>query len=162
LLYILNEIQYKRISFSNIEALLRNALNKVTSKHSNKNLKEKTWGANHFLYISHILSNIKILGKLWPSNKYSFGGDSNTINQAGYMLSNQSKILWAPVYRQIIDLSDFDSSVFQIINGNSGLPDSIFYNDSMQEYLDGEYRPLIFSINKIHQNTHAKIQFNVV
>ncbi|MDG1990238.1 MAG: penicillin acylase family protein [Dehalococcoidia bacterium] len=162
LLYILNEIQYKRISFSNIEALLRNALNKVTSKHSNKNLKEKTWGSNHFLYISHILSNIKILGKLWPSNKYSFGGDSNTINQAGYMLSNQSKILWAPVYRQIIDLSDFDSSVFQIINGNSGLPDSIFYNDSMQEYLDGEYRPLIFSINKIHQNTHAKIQFNVV
>ena len=162
LLYILNEIQSKRISFSNIEELLRNAFNIIISKKSNKNLKEKTWGANHFLYIEHILSNIKILGKLWPSHKYSFGGDSNTINQAGYILSNQSKILWAPVYRQIIDLNDFDSSVFQIINGNSGLPDSIFYNDSMQEYLDGEYRPLIFSIDKIHQNTHAKIQFNVV
>ena len=162
LLFILGEIKSRKIDCFDIEELLLNAFKNVISKKSNKNLKDITWGSNHFLYINHILCSIKILGKLWPSRKYSFGGDSNTINQAGYLLSDQSRILWAPVYRQIIDLNDFDNSVFQILNGNSGLPDSIFYDDSMQEYLGGKYRPLIFSIDKIHQNTHAKIQFNVV
>ena len=162
LLYMLDAIESKKVTDFELTSVLDNAINKVASNYNTKKSHNKSWGQMHFLHIDHLLSKIKIIGKLWPSMKYSFGGDSNTINQAGYIVQDQSKILWAPVYRQIIDLNDFDSSVFQIVNGNSGLPDSIFFNDTMKEYINGEYRPLLFSLDKIYQNTHAKIEFKVL
>ena len=162
LLYMLNAIETEEVMDFEFNEIISTAMNNISGKYTLRNINKNAWGKMHFLHIDHLLSKIKILGKLWPSMKYSFGGDSNTINQAGYVVRDQSKILWAPVYRQIIDLSDFDKSVFQIINGNSGLPDNQFFNDSMDEYIKGEYRPLLFSFDKIYQNVHAKIKFQVV
>ncbi|MDA0270063.1 MAG: penicillin acylase family protein, partial [Chloroflexi bacterium] len=77
---------------------------------------------------------------------HPYGGDMNTVNQAmSGAWRRESRVAVAPGFRQVLDLADWDASVFMLPTGNSGIPGHPRYDDCIGEYLAGGYRPLVFS-----------------
>ena len=62
-----------------------------------------------------------------------------------------------PTYRQIIDLADWDRSVFTNTPGQSGQPRSPHYSDLLPLWAEGEYAPLLFSREAVGKNTRHKL-----
>ena len=59
-------------------------------------------------------------------------------------------------------LSTIDCDNIIVLQPTSPLRDYNTIDECINEYINGEYRPLLFSLDKIYQNTHAKIEFKVV
>ena len=107
-----------------------------------------TWnlGAIQQLPFQHALHAVPGLGRWWSRGERPFGGDVNTVLQAqGWAWGEQSTLRIAPGYRQLIDVGDWDSSLFMLPTGESGIPGHPRYDDCIDEYMAGTYRPLLFS-----------------
>jgi len=107
-----------------------------------------TWslGAIQRLPFHHALGAVPGLGRWWSRGDRPFGGDVNTVLQAqGWAWGERSTLRIAPGYRQLIDVGDWDRSLFMLPTGESGIPGHPRYDDCIDEYLAGRYRPLLFS-----------------
>lgn len=94
----------------------------------------------------HALHDVPGLGALWSRGSRPFGGDINTVVQAqGSVDGLPNEIRIAPGYRQVLDLGDWDRGLFMIPTGNSGIPGHPRYDDCIDEYVAGAYRPLLFN-----------------
>jgi penicillin amidase len=104
------------------------------------------WGALHKWRLPHPLGAVPGLGRWFSRGPYPFPGDVNTVLQGGMALSRDTdNVSILPGYRQIIDLADLDRSVFILSTGNSGIPGHPHYGDCIDEFLRGQYRPLLYS-----------------
>ncbi len=107
-----------------------------------------TWslGAVQRLPFRHALDAVPGLGRWWSRGDRPLGGDINTVAQAqGWTWDDRGSLRIAPGYRQIIDVGHWDESRFMLPTGTSGIPGHPRYDDCIDEYLAGEYRPLLFS-----------------
>lgn len=105
-----------------------------------------SWGALHTYRPAHPLEATPLLGPLLRQPARPIGGDLNTVFQSSYtVFDGAAKLGWAPAYRQVMDLADWDRSTFQLPTGNSGVPGHPHYDDCIEEYLDGRQRPLLFT-----------------
>jgi penicillin amidase len=105
-----------------------------------------SWGALHPYRPAHTLAATPLLGRLLRQRARPMGGDLNTVFQSSYSVHDGPERLgWAPAYRQVMDLADWDRSTFQLPTGNSGVPGHRHYDDCIDEYLAGEQRPLLFT-----------------
>lgn len=96
--------------------------------------------------LPHALDGLPGLGRLFSRGDWAFGGDVNTVVQAqGVTWSEVGEVRVAPGYRQVVDLADWDASVFMVPTGNSGIPGHPRYVDCAEEYVSGTYRPLLYS-----------------
>lgn len=94
----------------------------------------------------HALGDVPGLGSLWSGGTRPFGGDINTVVQAqGSSTGARNRVRIAPGYRQVLDLADWDAAVFMHPTGNSGIPGHPRYDDCIEEYVVGTYRPLLFN-----------------
>jgi penicillin amidase len=105
------------------------------------------WGTLHRLRFHHALHRVPIVGAELSIGDFAVGGDTNTVNQGGFTLQGGPGGAggFSPAYRQVIDLADFDRSVFQLPAGNSGVPGSAHYADCVDDFLGGRYRPLLYT-----------------
>lgn len=104
------------------------------------------WGALHRWRLPHAMVAVPGLGRWFSRGPYPFPGDGNTVLQSAYSVfrgPDAASIL--PGYRQVIDLADFDRSVFQLSTGSSGIPGHPRYGDCVTEFRSGRYRPLLYS-----------------
>jgi penicillin amidase len=109
---------------------------------------ERRWtlGSVQRVDLRHPLGDVPGLGRLFSIGARGFGGDGNTVVQGGAVPWNEvGHVTVAPGYRQVIDLADWDRSLFMLPTGNSGIPGHPRYDDCTAEYLAGRYRPLLFS-----------------
>lgn len=98
------------------------------------------------LPFTHALGNVPVVGPQWSRAQRPFGGDINTVVQAqGSAWGTPNSIRIAPGYRQVLDLGDWDASVFMQPTGNSGIPGHPRYDDCIDEYIAGAYRRLLFN-----------------
>jgi penicillin amidase len=67
------------------------------------------------------------------------------------------KTSWSASYRQIIDLSDWDSSVCAISSGQSGHFMSRFYGNQAPLWQRVDYHPMIFSPEGVEKNASATL-----
>ena len=105
-----------------------------------------TLGALHRLKLAHALDGVPAVGARFSRGEHPYGGDMNTVNQAmSGAWRRESRVAVAPGFRQVLDLADWDASVFMLPTGNSGIPGHPRYDDCIGEYLAGGYRPLVFS-----------------
>jgi penicillin amidase len=51
---------------------------------------------------------------------------------------------WAPSFRQIVDMGNFDASQVISPSGQSGQLGSLHYDDLLQPWLKGEYHPMLW------------------
>jgi penicillin amidase len=115
------------------------------------------WGALHRWRAPHALDAVPGLRRWFSRGPYPFPGDVNTVLQGASPISRDSdRVGMLPGYRQVIDLADMDRSVFILSTGNSGIPGHEHYGDCIDEYLRGQYRPLLFSRPAVEaQTAHA-------
>ncbi len=112
------------------------------------------WGDLHHWRLPHALDAVFGLGKWFSRGPYPFPGDVNTVLQGGMTLARDTDTVGIlPGYRQIIDLADFDRSVFILSTGNSGIPGHPRYGDCIEEFREGQYRPLLYTRAVVQAHT---------
>ncbi|MDP6605688.1 MAG: penicillin acylase family protein, partial [Dehalococcoidia bacterium] len=118
-----------------------------------------SWGAMHRLRLDHPLRAVPVLGQRFSRGPYPYGGDLNTVNTGGFTIwHGLDRRGYAAAYRHVIDLGDLDASVFQLPAGNSGIPGHARYDDCIDEYLDGRYRPLVYGREAIERRTQHVLE----
>lgn len=128
---------------------LRGAVGRAAAllrQHSNEDPLRWRLGDVQRLRLPHLLDAVPGFGHLYSRGDWPFGGDVNTVVQAqGVTWTETNVVRIAPGYRQVLDLADWDRSVFMIPAGNSGIPGHPRYDDCIEEFVGGFYRPLLFS-----------------
>ena len=112
------------------------------------------YGKLHNLTLSHPLSKVKILDKVFKLNRgpYAVGGSNHTVSPYSYVYTNPYEVVAGASERHIFDLSNWDNSVTVIPTGESGQPASPFYCNQSDLYIDNGYHPDLFSIENIKKN----------
>lgn len=117
------------------------------------------WGKVHPVGFNHPLGAQKPLDRIFNRGLYPFGGDANTIWQAGYNPKLPFKVegSFSASWRQIIDLGDWDACRAVHTTGQSGHPASKHYDDMISMWLHGEYHPMLWSRDKVEANAEARL-----
>jgi penicillin amidase len=85
---------------------------------------------------------------------YPIYGDTDTVCQTSMMphLPYEANLA-LPSYRQIVDLSDFNRSVWVLPPGQSGQIGSVNYGDQVQSWMEGQYFPMPWDRVNVEQLT---------
>ena len=108
------------------------------------------WGTLHTITFRHPLAESAERKALFNLGPVERGGDGNTPNATrgpGYTQSNGAS------YRHILDVADWDRSVFTSTPGQSGQPGSPHYDDLLPLWAEHEYAPLVFTREAVEANT---------
>lgn len=110
------------------------------------------WGKLHRLEIRSPLARIPGLGRLWRPVSHPVGGDGYSVNQAEVSPHFPPE----PVHviascRMIVDVGRWDESLSALPGGQSAHPASEHYLDSVEEWLRGEYHPMLFSRARVEE-----------
>jgi penicillin amidase len=111
------------------------------------------WGALHQAHFAHPLASITALNPVFGIPPVQRPGDSVTVNVGGAGGFSADPANYAqrtiPSMRQIIDLSDFDRSLWVIPAGESGQPYSPHYADLLPLWDQGRYEVMAYSAEAI-------------
>ena len=122
---------------------LDDALLELTEKYG-VHINSWRWGQAHQAYQDHkVLGKIPLLGWFTNIRQETSGGD-NTLNRGRTAGTGKEPYanIHAAGYREIVDFSDPDSSLYIISTGQSGHPFSRDYDDLAQLWRRGEYIPM--------------------
>ena len=112
------------------------------------------WGQLHKIGFRHPLSDSETRKAVFDLEPVERGGDGFTPNATrgpGYLQSSGAS------YRHILDVADWDRSVFTSTPGQSGQPGSPHYADLLQMWTEGRYAPLVFSRKAVEQHTAHRL-----
>jgi len=103
------------------------------------------WGALHRLALAHPLGAIPGLGSLFTAADVEYGGDEQTVMQAGFDGRDGYAVEVIASWRAVYDLADLDRSVGVLPAGVSGNPASPHWNDQSPSWIAGEHHALPFT-----------------
>lgn len=112
-------------------------------------LSQWSWGKLHMAHFDHPLASVTPLNLIFAVSPLERPGDSVTVNIGG----DDSFFADPPDYnqntvssmREIIDLSNFDNSLWIITTGESGQPFSVHYSDLIPLWNQNHYQQMNFS-----------------
>ncbi|CAN5147141.1 penicillin acylase family protein [soil metagenome] len=109
------------------------------------------WGHRRMLRLKHsLLGKHRWLSRIFNIGPIPFGGDSNTIQQAGSRpLDPTAETHNIPNMRTVFDTADFRNSRFALAGGQSGNPCSVHYDDQFPLWLRGEGIPIAWSADDV-------------
>ncbi len=116
------------------------------------------WGQLHYVELNNHLARIPGVGRLWRPVSFPLAGDGYTVSQAET----------APVFppdpvhiiascRMVLDVGDWDNSISTLPGGQSGHPASHHYQDSVEDWLQGRYHPMIYSREKVEATVECRL-----
>jgi penicillin amidase len=112
-----------------------------------------SWGKMHQAHFVHPLSNVFPLNFLFGKTQLERPGDDETINIGGDDNFNADPAHYTQQtvssMREIIDLSNFDHSLWIITTGESGQPLSEHYNDLNPLWDQNHYQVMTFSSQQV-------------
>jgi len=112
------------------------------------------WGDLHKAVFRHPLANTgprRVVFNLAPVER---GGDGFTVNATrgpGFRQTHGAS------YRHVLDLADWDRSVFTTTPGQSGQPGSPHYADLLEPWAEGRYAPLLFTREAVEKHTAHRL-----
>ncbi len=111
------------------------------------------WGRLHQVFWRHPLGVLRPLRKLLNRGPFPVGGSASTINhqRIEYSLPLRT-VTVAPLFRMIVDVANWDRSLFIHAPGQSGLPSHRFYDNLMHIWLEGDMIPMSFSREKVESS----------
>lgn len=112
------------------------------------------WGAMHRIGFRHPLASSSDRQRAFDLAEVERGGDRFTPNATGGPGYAQSS---GASYRHILDLADWDRSVFTSTPGQSGQPGSPHYSDLLQMWAEGRYAPLAFSREAVERHAAHRL-----
>ena len=102
------------------------------------------WGDLHSLTWHHSLAFTPHLRRALDTRAEAAGGPW-TLNIGAFRTRDPFAMQWHASYRQVLDLGDWDRSLWVHAPGQSGVPWRAHYDDLAQPWLDGELLPMPFS-----------------
>lgn len=116
------------------------------------------WGKLHGAVFPHPLGLQKPLNQAFNRGPYPIGGDADTPCQTAYLPHQPyHNNAWAPSFRQVVDLNDFNQSVTIAPPGQSGHIGNQHYDDLIEAWLKGEYHPMLWEKKDIEQFTEGRL-----
>lgn len=112
------------------------------------------WGTIHKLELRHPLQ--ALTDNDWSLKPVALGGSSSTLNYATYRLHDFS-VVAGPSVRMVIDVGDWDNSLFVNNPGQSGVPLNQHYADLSENWRNAKPLPLLYSWERIQHNTEERI-----
>ena len=111
------------------------------------NPRKWTWGRVHQLRLHHDLARLGSGAVAWFGRRLSRGpfpvpGDADSVWTMRHQSVPTTEIGVGPAFRYTIDLGDIDHARFGLAGGQSGHPDSPYYDDGLKQWLRGRPRPL--------------------
>ncbi|MCC7352995.1 MAG: penicillin acylase family protein [Anaerolineae bacterium] len=117
------------------------------------------WGRLHQVQFVHPLGTLRLFRSVFSRGPYPLGGDSETVNQAGYRLRPPIGMVHVfASYRQVLDFAAWDRSVAVHTTGQSGQPGHPHYADQLAMWREGEYHPMLWSRARIEENAEARLR----
>lgn len=113
------------------------------------------WGRLHTIEFRHPLANSPGRKAVFNLGAVERGGDGFTPNSTsgpGYRQTNGAS------YRHIMDLADWDRSVFTSTPGQSGQPESPYYSNLLDAWARHEYAPLAYSRPAVESATRHRLR----
>ncbi len=109
--------------------------------------KQWQWGKLHQFVAKHALGTQDLLKGIFDIGPFPIGGDTDTLCQLANVpeqeLGNSSMI--GPSFRQLLDLGDWDNCLSCAPLGQSGNVLSPHYRDQLDNFLKGNYKPMLWS-----------------
>jgi penicillin amidase len=119
------------------------------------------WGRLHTIAFSHPIGlAAPLLDRLLRLSRgpIPLGGDADTVPQAGVdPWHPYTAALFTVSYRQVLDVGDWDQSLFALPTGQSGQPGSDHYDDLLEDWRTGRYRRLLFTRQAVEADTAEQI-----
>jgi len=110
------------------------------------------WGRIRPLTLEHPLGRVKALAPLVNRGPFPWGGDGNTVSQAG---GAPGRGLGSPPViaslRMAIEAGDWDNARFVLPGGQSGDPFSPHYDDMLPLWREGKGAPIAWTPAAVHQ-----------
>ena len=127
-------------------------------KHYGDDMARWAWGNLHRVEFNHTLGAQKPLDKIFNRASRPMGGDQSTIWQGAYVPRFPIRQAhYAPSWRQIIDLANWDNSRAVHVPGQSGHPASKHYDDMIEPWLHGEYHALLWSRARVEEHAQERL-----
>lgn len=130
-------------------AALTTAVSKL-QKDYGENHKRWAWGRVRPLILSHPAGNRWPLNRVFNLGPFPWGGDVNTVGQAGGHISNPAR---SPLYiaslRMVIDVGNWEENRFALPGGQSGNPLSPHYDDLLPFWQQGTGVPIAWSSQEV-------------
>jgi penicillin amidase len=116
------------------------------------------WGKLHSLPIEHVLGRRKPLNLFFNAGVIEVGGDTDTVLQTAYISADPYRTRgWAPSWRQIIDVGNWDACTGIHFPGQSGHPGSRNYRDMIGDWTRNTQQPLAWSHGAVASATHSTL-----
>ncbi len=117
------------------------------------------WGVCRPLTLRHPLGERKVLRGIFNLGPFPFGGDTNTVNQAAVppqdALGNPLAIA---SLRAVIDVGDWDASLFSLPGGQCGNPLSAHYDDLLPFWVRGDGVPVAWCERAVENVTRSVLR----
>ena len=125
-------------------------------KRVSEDTRKWNWDRFHKLELVHPFSLAEPEAKILNIGFFRLGGDRHCLNNAHCDPGDGFKVIAGPSYRQVLNFSDWDKSMFALPGAQSGLPFHPHYNDLIKKWAKGQYLPLLYSRDKILGKLESK------
>ena len=112
------------------------------------------WGSLHKVLFQHPLANSPARKAVFDLPPVERDGGAYTPNRASGPNYRQTH---GASYRHVLDMADWDRSVFTSTPGQSGQPTSPHYSDLLESWGHDRFVPLLYSREAVEKNTAHKL-----
>ncbi|HEX2541408.1 MAG TPA: penicillin acylase family protein [Caldimonas sp.] len=104
------------------------------------------WGSLHHIKFDHELAEFlaPATAASFATERFPVGGSGDTVHRATYRTSD-FRVTSGASYRQVVDVSDWDKSIWINVPGQSADPKSPYYKNLIEAWSKGEYFQMAFS-----------------
>ena len=104
------------------------------------------WGALHHIKFDHQLAEFlsPATAASLATERFPVGGSGDTVHRATYRASD-FRVTSGASYRHVIDVGDWDKSLWINVPGQSADPKSPFYKNLIEAWAKGEFQQMAFS-----------------
>lgn len=104
------------------------------------------WGKLHRLHVRHPLTAVPLLGRFWQPRSIPVPGSAETINQTAVPPQFPPEpVEMIASCRMVLDVGAWDNSLVALPGGQSAYVNSEHYQDGLERWKNGRYRPMLFS-----------------
>ena len=116
------------------------------------------WGMCHPLVLKHGLGDSPAIARLFNHGPIPFGGDANTVFQAGLIGTDPFTPATAvPAFRMIVDMQDPPQAEFALSGGQDGHLGSRHHADLLDDWLHGRTLPLHMDRSRVEADSEAHL-----